>query len=197
MVWMHQMKKRYPCKHSCIPVVRLSSIALVGNRLVVSWRIVGVPGDNHLLSCIRLWWVDTFGPWEREREILLKLMLKEILTSALVRDRCCRPGLVGPALDREGVVEWAIIKDKLLAKSCTPIPAIGTKIQNIVATNTANPAARKNKQLKTKQKSQWLMILFEKNNGCEWLVNCCIFALLELQRASLIQCIIAYLLCLL
>ena len=121
-------------------------------------------------------------------------MLKEILTSALVRDRCCRPGLVGSALDREGVVEWAIIKDKLLAKSCTPIPAIGTKIQNIVATNTANPAARKNKQLKTKQKSQWLMILFEKNNGCEWLVNCCIFALLELQRASLIQCIIAYLL---
>ena len=42
---------------------------------------------------------------EREREILLKLMLKEILTSALVRYHYCRPGLVSSALDREVVVE--------------------------------------------------------------------------------------------
>ena len=43
-----------------LPVIRLSSIALVSYLLVMSRRIVGIPRHNQLLGRIRLRWIDTF-----------------------------------------------------------------------------------------------------------------------------------------
>ena len=56
--------QKYKMSHvgQVLPVVRLSSIALVGYFLVMSRRIVWVPRHDQFLGRIRLRRADTLGP---------------------------------------------------------------------------------------------------------------------------------------
>ena len=43
-------------------VVSITSIALVDDSLIMSWRIVWIPEQQQLTLCWRIWGIDTVGP---------------------------------------------------------------------------------------------------------------------------------------
>ena len=55
-------QRRVGCDKPTLPVVRLSCIALVGYLLIMSRRIVWIPGHDQLLGRIRFRRTDTVGP---------------------------------------------------------------------------------------------------------------------------------------